>query len=96
LARSAGVTREWLAAVICGGHPGAAVDSFETRDVSSGTSSRWSVTVGYNEAGRRADLPSNLFAKTTAGFKQRLTLDLAGILEGEPNLPTWPPTAGWG
>lgn len=79
------VTREWLTAVICGEHPGAAVESFGTKDVSSGTSSRWAITVDYNETGRRAGLPSNLFAKTTVGFKQRLTLDLARVLEGEPN-----------
>ncbi|MGV9386519.1 aminoglycoside phosphotransferase family protein [Nonomuraea sp. NPDC003707] len=79
------VTREWLTAVICAGIPGAAVESFTTRNVSSGTSSRWRITIDYNDAGRRAGLPSVLFAKSTAGFKQRLVLSLASILEGEPN-----------
>ncbi|NQE71227.1 hypothetical protein [Nocardia gamkensis] len=82
------VTAEWLTAVLCGGHPGAEVDSFETQDVSAGTSTRWKLSVTYNAAGRAAGLPEELFAKTTAEFKQRLTLDLAGIIGGEPGFFT--------
>src|ERR1041384_3249338 len=54
-------------------------------NVSSGTSSRWKIMLDYNETGRQAALPADLFAKSTAGFKQRLALGLAGVLEGEPN-----------
>ncbi|WP_406266134.1 aminoglycoside phosphotransferase family protein [Nocardia sp. NBC_00881] len=78
------VTAEWLTAVLCAGHPGAEVEAFDTQDVSAGTSTRWKLSVSYNDAGRAAGLPEQLFAKTTAGFKQRLTLELAGILGGEP------------
>jgi hypothetical protein len=78
------VTREWLTAVLCDGHPGAEVVSFHTEDVSAGTSTRWKVTLAYNEVGREAGLPTRLFAKTTVGFRQRLTQELADILEGEP------------
>jgi hypothetical protein len=82
------VTVEWLTAVLCAGHPGAEVESFDTQDVSTGTSTRWNLGVTYNVAGRAAGLPEQLFAKTTADFKQRLTLDLAGIIGGEPGFFT--------
>src|ERR1700738_1721408 len=59
------VTREWLTGVVRGGHAGAAVEDFETADVSSGTSTRWTVKLSYNAAGRDAGLPTELFAKTT-------------------------------
>ncbi|MET8876298.1 aminoglycoside phosphotransferase family protein [Nocardia sp. NPDC004604] len=78
------LTTNWLTAVLCYGHPGTKVKRFDIGNPSSGTSTRWKLTVTYNEAGQVAGLPENLFAKTTAGFKQRLTLDLAGILRGEP------------
>ncbi|MFQ6393699.1 phosphotransferase [Nocardia sp. KC 131] len=78
------VTVDWLTAVLCDGYPGAAVETFDTETVSAGTSTRWKLGVTYNESGQVAGLPENLFAKTTADFKQRLTLDLAGILGGEP------------
>lgn len=82
------VTAEWLTAVLCAGHPGAAVTSFETQDVSAGTSTRWKLGVTYNAVGQAAGLPEQLFAKTTSDFKQRLTLDLAGIIGGEPGFFT--------
>ncbi|MEV5839574.1 phosphotransferase [Nocardia sp. NPDC052112] len=78
------LTTDWLTAVLCYDHPGAKVEAFATTDRSSGTSTRWKLTVGYNEIGQVAGLPENLFAKTTADFKQRLTLGLAGTLHGEP------------
>ncbi|GAA5201217.1 phosphotransferase [Rugosimonospora acidiphila] len=78
------ITSEWLTAVLCAEHPGAAVESFVPEDRSAGTSTRWRFTVTYNEAGRAAGLPTRLFAKATRTFSQRLTLELAGILTGEP------------
>ncbi|MFE7802479.1 aminoglycoside phosphotransferase family protein [Nocardia sp. NPDC057440] len=78
------LTTDWLTAVLCCEHPGAVVEAFDIGAQSSGTSTRWKFAVTYNEIGQVAGLPENLFAKTTADFKQRLTLDLAGILHGEP------------
>lgn len=78
------LTTDWLTAVLCYGHPGAQVEAYDIEAPSSGTSTRWKLTVTYNETGQVASLPEHLFAKTTADFKQRLTLDLAGILRGEP------------
>ncbi|MGV9970173.1 phosphotransferase [Nocardia beijingensis] len=82
------VTARWLTEVLCGDHPGAEVTGFQTQDVSAGTSTRWNLVVTYNAAGAAAGLPTQLFAKTTADFKQRLTLDLAGIIGGEPGFFT--------
>jgi hypothetical protein len=78
------VTREWLTAVLCRGRPGAAVEDFETADASSGTSTRWTVSLSYNDAGRDAGLPTELFAKTTLAYRQRMMLGLAGVIAGEP------------
>ncbi|GLW10591.1 aminoglycoside phosphotransferase [Microtetraspora sp. NBRC 13810] len=82
--RTREVTREWLTAVLCGEHPGATIESCQIEDVSSGTSSRWRATVAYNRAGRDAGLPTELFAKTSRSWTQRLLLGMAGVLTGEP------------
>lgn len=78
------VTGDWLTAVLCAEHPGAAVESFKAEDVSVGTSSRWRASVVYNEAGTAAGLPANLFAKTSATLSQRMLLGLVDVLENEP------------
>ncbi|MFI7667876.1 hypothetical protein [Nocardia sp. NPDC049526] len=75
---------EWQTAVLCYDHPGAMVEAFDTTDKTSGTPTRWKLTVGCNEIGQVADLPKNLSAKTPADFELRLTRDLADILHGEP------------
>ncbi len=78
------VNAEWLTRVLASEHPGAQVESFEIVDATAGTTRRWRATVSYNEAGRRAQLPEHLFAKTTLTFTQRLTQYLAHALPGEP------------
>ena len=80
--RTREVTREWLTAALCAGHPGVAVASYDIEDVSSGTSSRWRATVTYDEAG--TGLPTELFAKTSRSWTQRLLLGMADVLTGEP------------
>ncbi|MFI6759953.1 hypothetical protein ACIBF5_12530 [Micromonospora sp. NPDC050417] len=82
--RPSDVTEEWLTSVLCPAHPDAAVESYELRDVSSGTSTRWRGTVTYNRAGQEAGLPTALFAKTTLDWSQRLLLGMADVLTGEP------------
>ncbi|CAM5239519.1 aminoglycoside phosphotransferase [Streptomyces spiroverticillatus] len=78
------VNPQWLTAVLCAGTPGAAVTGCEVTPVSSGTSSRFRIAVTYNESGAAAGLPKRVFAKTTAGVLQRLTLHLADVLVQEP------------
>ncbi|MBE1489395.1 phosphotransferase [Plantactinospora soyae] len=82
--RTREVSQEWLTAVLCEGHPGAVVEAYELEDVSSGTSTRWRATVAYNDAGHAAGLPTELFAKTSLSWTQRLLLGMADVLTGEP------------
>jgi len=74
---------DWLTAVLCAGHPGARVLSFSCPGGSVGTSTRTALRVEYNDAGRAAGLPTELFTKTTASFSQRILLGGADVLAGE-------------
>jgi len=74
---------EWLTQVLCAGHPGAQVTSFNCPGGSVGTSTRTALRVDYNEAGRAAGLPTELFTKTSAAYSQRLLLGGADVLSGE-------------
>lgn len=74
---------DWLTAVLCAGHPGARVTSFSSPGGSVGTSTRTALRVDYNDVGRAAGLPTELFTKTTASFSQRLLLGGADVLHGE-------------
>jgi aminoglycoside phosphotransferase (APT) family kinase protein len=60
------------------------VVSFSNPGGSSGTSERVALRVEYNEAGRAAGLPTELFTKATTSFQQRMLLGGAKVLEGEP------------
>ncbi|WP_174187219.1 phosphotransferase [Nocardia barduliensis] len=82
------VTRDWLTAALCAGTAGAEVEDFETWDVSSGTAHRFGIRVSYNDVGRHANLPTDVFAKTTHGFRQRLILGFSKVLNGEPTFYT--------
>lgn len=77
------MTPEWLTAVLCRDHPGAAVVSYSVPSGSSGTSTRAAVRVVYNDAGEKAGLPTELYAKTTTSLTQRLVLGLAQVIDGE-------------
>jgi len=77
------LTAEWLTAVLCREVPAAAVTALEIRDESIGTSTRNALRVSYNAAGQQAGLPTRLFVKTAASFRQRLMLVLGGVAESE-------------
>jgi len=76
---------DWLTAVLCADHPGARVVSFSCPGGSIGTSTRTALRVEYNDVGRGAGLPTELFTKTSAAFSQRLLLGGADVLAGETN-----------
>jgi hypothetical protein len=59
------------------------VESFTTPGGSVGTSTRVALRVTYNEAGQRAGLPTELFAKLVATYRQRVLLGGAHVLDGE-------------
>jgi Phosphotransferase enzyme family len=77
------LTPAWLSGLLCGGVRGARVTDVEITRRTSGTSSRAALRVGYNDAGTAAGLPTNLFAKSTASWKQRLLLGLGDMIQRE-------------
>jgi thiamine kinase-like enzyme len=77
------LTNAWLTAALCRDVPDAAVVGFEVVGGSDGTSSRRTLRVSYNAAGREAGLPSDLFMKTASSLQSRLMLVLGGVTECE-------------
>jgi hypothetical protein len=77
------LTSEWLTAALCRDAPGAAVVHFDVFGGSDGTSSRRTLRVTYNDAGKEAGLPTELFTKSASTFQSRLLLVLSGVTEGE-------------
>jgi hypothetical protein len=77
------VTAQWLTAVLCRDTPGAQVTSFARTGGSRGTSERVGLQVSYNDVGTAAGLPTAIFTKATAGFKQRMLLGGADVIGGE-------------
>ncbi|WP_280243398.1 aminoglycoside phosphotransferase family protein [Nocardia abscessus] len=77
------LTPQWLTAVLCRDVPEAEVLSFETSNGSRGTSTRVAIRVEYNDAGKQAGLPTDLFAKTTTAFSQRILLGGGKMIDGE-------------
>lgn len=79
------MSTEWLTDVLCAGHPGAEVVSFSSPGGSTGTSTRLALRVVYNAVGQAAGLPTALFTKTTAEFRQRILLGALAVIDGETN-----------
>jgi hypothetical protein len=98
------LTNQWLTETLCRDHPGAEVVSFSSPGGSVGTSTRIALRVQYNDAGRRAGLPTALFTKTSASFTQRLMLGASAVLDGEtqffmnlrPHVDMEAPMGYWG
>ncbi|GAA0615605.1 phosphotransferase [Sporichthya brevicatena] len=77
------LTTDWLTAVLCRDVPGAQVTEFATPGGSSGTSERVALRLRYNDVGVEAGLPTELYLKLTASFRQRMILGGAGAIAGE-------------
>ncbi|MEV4124039.1 aminoglycoside phosphotransferase family protein [Nocardia sp. NPDC049707] len=77
------ITPEWLTAVLCRDVPDAEVLSFDTANGSRGTSTRVAIRVEYNDVGTQSGLPTELFAKTTTAFSQRILLGGGKMIDGE-------------
>lgn len=75
---------EWLTAALASGVPGAAVEAFECPGGDAGTSTRFPMRIQWNDAGREATLPNDVFVKTADTWQQRLVLGLTGMVKGEP------------
>jgi hypothetical protein len=78
------ITVEWLTAVLCSNAPAARVTTATPHEGSSGTTTRRTLELAYNEAGTAADLPTRLFVKCTSTVAQRIMLGLGGLIHGEP------------
>ncbi|MGW1546852.1 phosphotransferase [Streptomyces sp. NPDC002346] len=83
-ATPADVTPEWLTAALCRGIADARVEWAKAVPHSAGSSTRWQIQVRYNAAGEKVGLPSTVFAKTTAAYRQRIMLGFIGNISGEP------------
>src|SRR5882724_1125231 len=77
------ITPQWLTAVLCKDMPGAQVLDCSVTGGSSGTSERQGLALVLNETARQGGLPERLFTKCTKSYRQRLTLGLVGIIDGE-------------
>jgi hypothetical protein len=100
----ADITPDWLTAVLCADAPDARVESVRTVGSSTGTTTRQTLELTYNDAGAAAGLPTRVFAKCTTTLAQRLMLGLGGFIDNEagfyahvrPGLVTEAPAGYWG
>ncbi|MEJ7935277.1 hypothetical protein WG907_13565 [Sphingobium sp. AN558] len=77
------ITREWLAAVLCGNAPGAAVTDFRFDERDDGSSNRRRIFLHYNEAGQAAGLPATVFCKAAETLENRIVLGVSDTAQAE-------------
>jgi hypothetical protein len=75
------ISPDWLTAVLCGDVSGARVVKVEICGGDQGSSVRRQLKASYNEEGRNAGLPENLFCKTTPTVLTRLATGLSAAGE---------------
>jgi thiamine kinase-like enzyme len=73
------LTDEWLTLALCRGVPGAKVVNHQLGPRDDGTSSRRTLWVEFNDAGRDAGLTDRLFTKSGPGFMMRLVSAAVGL-----------------
>jgi thiamine kinase-like enzyme len=73
------LTDEWLTRALCRGVPGAKVVNHELGPRNDGTSSRRTLWVEFDDAGREAGLSEWLFTKSGPGFMMRLVSAAVGL-----------------
>ena len=77
------LTPPWLTAALCRRHPGAKVVDVSLRGGSNGSTSRRGITLTYNDVGREAELPTQIFTKSTPSLTSRLVVGPTGLLASE-------------
>lgn len=77
------LTDEWLTGALCAGVPDARVVAHSLGGGSDGSTSRRAIKATYNEVGRAAGLPTDLYSKSTPNLTSRLLTIPAGALETE-------------
>jgi len=76
------ITTDWMTAVMCGKIQDAQAVSVEVWGGDQGSSVRRRLKVTYNEEGKKAQLPEDLFCKTTPTVLTRLATGLSAAAEG--------------
>jgi hypothetical protein len=79
--RAEAVTPEWLTAILCDGVAGARVERITLEGGHEGSTVRRYATLVYNAVGVQAQLPEQLFMKTTPTLLTRLASGIAGRIE---------------
>lgn len=77
------ITPEWLTAVLCGGHQGAAVTELDLGPPDEGTSNRRAIRLTYNAEGKQAKLPKRIFCKATHTLQSRFVIGFNRAAEVE-------------
>jgi aminoglycoside phosphotransferase (APT) family kinase protein len=77
------ITPEWLTAVLCEKYPGASVTQVDVKPASAGTHERHRLILTYNEAGRRAGLPTSMFTKSLPSVVTRMIGGFNGTARAE-------------
>lgn len=77
------ITPEWLTAVLCRDHEGVEVSGFDLGEPTSGSSVRRNMRLSYTRRPGNADLPDNVFAKSSPRFFNRLMLSISRTVENE-------------
>ena len=72
------ITPEWLTAALCARTPGAAVTDVVVELSSAGTHERHRLRVTYNDAGRKAGLPTSIFTKSMPSIVTRMVAGFNG------------------
>lgn len=73
------LNRAWLTDALCRDHAHAEVVDFRVGGGSDGTSARRALTVGYNEAGTAAGLPTALYTKSSPSLPTRIFCGLNSL-----------------
>ncbi len=79
------ITPAWMGHALANPYPAAAVVSLRLGDVDEGTSSRRRIFLEWNQAGKRAGLPTSVFCKGSLHLENRYMLALNGGIEAEVN-----------
>ena len=77
------ITPEWLTAITCANHRGAAVVSYQLDVSNNGSANRRKIYLEYNEFGCELGLPKALFCKATHDLASRILLGVSGIARSE-------------
>ncbi len=77
------LTLDWLTDALCTQVASACVTGIEIGHRSSGTSMREQLTVAYNDEGKAAGLPTQIYAKSTPSVVNRLLLGITGAAAAE-------------